>query len=256
MTRTPPVAVRRQLRREVGFGCPVPECGNPYLYWHHFDPPWREEEHHDPNGMIALCAEHHAKADAGAFSKEQLRGLKAEGSQRAEEIKGKFDWMRRDLLAVVGGNFYLDTPIIFQYKEEPAIWVNRDEDGYLLLNFRMLTTSGEQRVRLEDNFWFPRGEPDDMECPPHGRFLDIRYDNGDWLRVKFLELPSANDFTECYPDSGVLAKGISFPITAVEIHSRVGGTDLEFGPRKTTLPGQNVIKNSLIQGCRVGISLS
>src|SRR5918912_315690 len=36
VNRTPPAAVRRELRREVGFGCPVPDCGNPYLYWHHF----------------------------------------------------------------------------------------------------------------------------------------------------------------------------------------------------------------------------
>ncbi|MDP9457654.1 MAG: HNH endonuclease, partial [Actinomycetota bacterium] len=50
------------------------------------------------------------------------------------------------LLAVVGGNFYYDTPIIFQYQGEPSIWFNRDEDGYLLLNVRMLSTSGQPRT--------------------------------------------------------------------------------------------------------------
>jgi len=76
MDRTPPVEVRRALRREVGFGCPVSGCANPYLEYHHFDPPWRTHEHHDPLGMIALCAEHHKKADAGAFTLSQLRALK------------------------------------------------------------------------------------------------------------------------------------------------------------------------------------
>jgi len=30
-TRTPPVEVRRRLRRKVGFGCPIPGSGSPYL---------------------------------------------------------------------------------------------------------------------------------------------------------------------------------------------------------------------------------
>lgn len=60
LSRTPPIEVRRQLRKEVNFGCPVDGCGIPYLTWHHFDPPWNEKEHHDPNGMLALCANHAA----------------------------------------------------------------------------------------------------------------------------------------------------------------------------------------------------
>ena len=39
MNRTPPKKVIQTLRQEVGFGCPIPNCGNPYLEWHHFDPP-------------------------------------------------------------------------------------------------------------------------------------------------------------------------------------------------------------------------
>lgn len=100
MNRTPPQPIRRALRAEVGFGCPIGECANPYLEWHHFDPPWREREHHDPAGMVALCAEHHAKADAGAFTPEQLRGYKS--SARRTPVQGRFDWMRNKLLAAVG----------------------------------------------------------------------------------------------------------------------------------------------------------
>ena len=57
MNRTPPKKVIQTLRQEVGFGCPVPNCGNPYLEWHHFDPPWSIENHHRPEGMIALCTQ-------------------------------------------------------------------------------------------------------------------------------------------------------------------------------------------------------
>ena len=173
MNRTPPLEVRRQLRKEVGFGCPVEGCGNPYLSWHHFDPPWHVREHHNPTGMIALCAEHHAKADAGVFTVEQLRELKLKGRSHAPEVRGRFEWMRRKLLAVVGGNFYFETPVILKFRDRPIIWFSRDSEGYILLNVQMLTTSNEPRAHIEENFWLLRGDPTDVESPPHGKLLSI-----------------------------------------------------------------------------------
>lgn len=90
MNRTPPARIRERLRREVGFGCPVKGCGSPYLTWHHFDPPWSKHEHHEPNGMIALCREHHDQADAGAFTKDQLRAFKVATSDREKGVQGRF----------------------------------------------------------------------------------------------------------------------------------------------------------------------
>jgi hypothetical protein len=130
--------------------------------------------------MIALCAEHHSMADAGAFTQEQLRQFKEAGARRAEEVRGRFEWMRRDVLWVVGGNFYYETPVIFQFRDEPVVWFKRDEDGYLLLNLKMLTTSSEERATIEDNFWIGQGPIDDLESPPHGRILEVRYMEARW----------------------------------------------------------------------------
>ncbi|MDA8333874.1 MAG: HNH endonuclease signature motif containing protein [Peptococcaceae bacterium] len=247
--------VRRLLRKEVRFGCPIPGCGNPYLAWHHFDPTWSELEHHNPSGMIALCAEHHAKADAGAFTKEQLRGFKESGAQQIGAIRGRFDWMRNGLLAIVGGNFYFETPVILEFRGKPVIWFRRDDDGYFLLNAQMLTTSKEPRARIQDNFWLSQANPDDLECPSSGKLLKIKYSNGDELRIEFLELESGTVVKKRYP--GVMADrwGIEFPITGVEIHKKVGGTELEFGPRETTLPGRNIMRNCFSRGCQVGLSI-
>jgi hypothetical protein len=256
MNRTPPAGVLRELRKEVGFGCPVPGCGNPYLYWHHFDPPWNEKEHHDPNGMIALCGEHHPKADAGAFTKEQLREFKQSGKSRAMEVKGRFDWMRRDLLAVVGGCMYLRVPVILEFRNEPAIWFNRDDEGYLLLNFRMLTTSGQARVRIEDNFWMPRGNPDEVESPPNGRKLRVCYNNGDSLSVEFFDVASAEDLFARYPSGNSAASStVQFPVTAVDVSFSVGGTEVSFTPDRTVLPGFNQLIGGFFADCRVGIAL-
>jgi hypothetical protein len=255
MERTPPVPVRRELRKEVGFGCPVPGCGNPYLYWHHFDPPWNEREHYNPEGMIALCGEHHAKANAGAYTKEQLRDFKGNAVQHRKDIEGRFDWMRRQLLAVVGGNFYFESPIILEFKKQPVIWFNRDEDGYLLLNLRMLSTSREPRVQLEDNFWLSIGNPDDLECPPSGKLLKVTYSNGDSMKIEFFELESEAISKKLYPQATFENWGIPFPITVVEVYEKVGGTEIEFGPRETTLPGGNILRNCFFRNNRVVISI-
>ncbi|WVV46823.1 hypothetical protein THH46_16005 [Pseudomonas sp. NA13] len=74
--KTIPSSVMLALRSEVGFGCPVKDCGNPYLEYHHFDPPVSVRAHNEPQGMIALCAQHHKKADGGAYTNEQLHALK------------------------------------------------------------------------------------------------------------------------------------------------------------------------------------
>ncbi len=244
MDRTPPVEVLRQLRREVGFGCPVPACGSPYLHWHHFDPPWRERPHHDPDGMIALCGEHHDKADVGAFTKEQLRQFKASGRAQAAEVRGKFDWMRREIVGAVGGSFYHETPILIQFRDEPMIWLNRDEDGYLLLNLRMLSVSGQPRLRVTDNYWITRGEPTDFECPPSGRRIRARYANRDDLSIEFFDVRTLDDARSRYPNARPESWPWSFPFTAVEVQFAVGGTEIHFGPRLAVLPGHNIVQGT------------
>lgn len=255
MNRTPNVAVRRELRKEVGFGCPVPGCANPYLTWHHFDPPWEIRQHQDPAGMIALCREHHDKADAGAYTPDQLREFKRLGQKRIQEVRGRFDWMRHSLLAVVGGSFFYETPDIFVFRGERSIWFSRDEEGYLMLNVRMLSNSGQPRTRIEDNFWISRGDQEDVESPPSGKLLHVKYPNGDMLKVQFFVLGSAAAAQKRYPEvSPENWDKIPFPITAVEVHNKVGGTDFAFGPRRTTLPGA-IISGMFVSHCQTAISI-
>ena len=257
MDRAPPVEVRRQLRREVGFGCPVDDCGNPYLYWHHFDPPWREREHHDPEGMIALCAEHHAKADAGAFSVEQLRALKASAASRP--VGGRFDWMREQLLAVVGGNFYLEVRVPVMIKDIPVVMFTRDDAGHLLLNLNMLSRLPDPRIQIVENFWVSRGAADDIESPPHGRLLAARYANGDRLRVEFIPDQTTEALCRRYPDAGFDERNfpveLPTPVTVVEIEMTIADTGIEVGPRWTTLQTAQIGPNCFMSHSYAGIAV-
>jgi len=222
----------------VGFCCPIPGCGSPYLEWHHFDPPWNVKHHNDPAGMIALCRDHHPEADGGAFTVEQLHALKAEAKQREADILGKFNWMRCKLLVVVGGQFHYepDSLRILSFNGHPVVWLNRDENGMLLLNIRMITASRQPRLIMEDNFWIARGNPIDFRCPPTGRLIYSEYENGDKIRIEFVELISLEDAAKRYPEWSEQWP-VVFPVTAVEVTQRIAGTQIQIGPRVLKGPG-------------------
>lgn len=255
MNRNPPESVKKFLRNEIGFGCPVPNCGTPYLEWHHFDPPWHIKEHHRPEGMIAFCREHHIQADHGAFTVDQIRKFKIVAKEYSAQVQGKFNWMRNRLLAVVGGNFFYETLIVFQYKDKPVIWFERDANGYLLLNLYMLTTSNQPRAHICNNEWFNTGGEEDIECPPSAKRLRISYPNGDFASIEFFELLTISDAKNKYPDASIERWDIDFPITAVEITNKIAGSGLEFNAKETTFSTM-IMKNNFSSHCGVGLSIS
>lgn len=281
MRREPPVSVRRQLAEEVGFGCPVDGCGSPYLTWHHFDPAWATRQHHNPAGMVALCRDHHPEADAGAFTVQQLLKFKQVGRDRSRALGARFNWMRDKLLAVVGGNFFYETPIAVRVHDKPVVWFNRDESGRLLVNLQMLTASDEPRMLMLDNFWVTEGSAErEIACPPSGRLMSAKYSNGDRLKIEFRELASMEDLDRRYPPDGlpgdvktrlaaaevplpdmprshaetVERLGIDFPVAAVEITMEIAGTGLGFGPKRTSI-ATNTIAGGWMKDCAVGIQI-
>jgi hypothetical protein len=267
-SRRPPAKVRAELAAEVGFGCPVEDCGSPYLTWHHFDPPWSVRKQHDPAGMVAICRDHHSEADAGAFTHDQLREFKRVGRDRRSTLGARFNWMRDDLLAVIGGVFYYDTPIAVQVGSDPVVWFGRDPDGRTLVNLRMLSRSGQPRIRMLDNFWITEGSDERrIVCPPSGREVSARYPNGDALDIRFTTLNSIADLDRIYPArvpegkaprshaSDVEGFGIRFPLAAVTITMNVGGTPINFGPTSTSMPGITIGGGWMV-GCAVGLHIA
>lgn len=293
LRREPPAAVRRELRQEVGFGCPVEGCGSPYLTWHHFDPPWSKLQHHDPAGMVALCRDHHPEADGGAFTIEQLREFKRAGRNRERPVGARINWMRQQLVAVIGGNFYVECPIALRVQEMPVVWFGRDEQRNVLVNLRQLTTSGEPRMVMIENFWITEGTVEhDIECPPSGRLVKASYPNGDRLRIEFRTHDSWEAFERRYPVPDLLRllpplppdaspedrewertrreelaatqlpaqrehaefAGVRLPVTTVEVEMTVAGTDFKLGPG-STLTGSNVYAGNWVSRRQVGMQI-
>jgi hypothetical protein len=156
LNRTIPEKVKSQLRLEVNFGCPLPDCGNPMLTWHHFDPPWHIRNHHDPKGMIALCHEHHSMADQGVFSNEQLHTYKNNPNELSL-VKSKFLWFPEASIIRLGGCYAQDWCELSLY-ERPLLEIKRDSDGLTKICFILFNENGETIAAMNKNEFTVRPE--------------------------------------------------------------------------------------------------
>lgn len=205
--------------------------------------------------MIPLCPTHHAQA--AAWTPEQLRQFKTAAASSTDRLAGRFEWLRRELLGIVGGGIFHETPILVQFRDQPMIWFERDDDGYVRLNLRMLTIAGAgtPRVRIENNDFFVGGNPLDVDCPPSGRRIAARYDNGDALKVEFRDVPTLDAAVARWPhaESGLRFIPQAWPMTAVEVTMDVGQTNVRFGPDHTTF-GTWFSRGHAISHCGVGFA--
>jgi hypothetical protein len=159
-----PEPTRRALRAEVRFGCPVRDCGSPYLTYHHFDPPYRTGKSHDPNGMIAMCLHHHRVADVGTWTDDQLRGMKAYPFLSGGSVGGRLEWLSRDVLVQGGGNCFLNPGILLEVGGRRVIWAQRDSNGLLQLSLNITDVDGKEVLVMENNEWLVTGPIADLRA--------------------------------------------------------------------------------------------
>jgi len=126
---------------------------------------------------------------------------------------------------------------------------------HLSLNVRMLTASNEDRALVIDNYWMKKGNPADLECPPSGKYLKIRYANGDYLKIEFRVLSSKDEIREKYPHIDPSEWRIEFPITSVGVEFEIAGTGIKFGPSGTSW-NTNIFHIGLISHCKVGMQIA
>lgn len=254
MNRTPPVKVLNELREEVGFVCPVEGCQSPFLTWHHFDPPWKTRNHHNPYGMIALCQRHHNQADVGAFTIDQLKRMKLSPENGRKIASERFNWMRNRIILMVGNCAYENVEVILEFKGDKIIWLERDSDNNILVNFKMLSTSGEPRAEMINNQWYAAGNEKSIVCPPSGKKLKVTYRNSDSLEIQFEEISDFESFKKKFPDSKIPLDQINFPVTISSLSFNVGGTDIKLSKRSTNISGLN-IQSGHFKDLKVGISI-
>lgn len=188
MNRRPPASVRRELRQEANFGCSI--CGAPILQYHHIVP-FSEEQHHDPDRMIALCPNHHQQAgpQGTAISRERLHEHKQNPANRAiTDYEFHFESGTPEI-AFGGSKFVLEDAnemVLLEVDHLPLISMNY-ADGILSFDFSLYDPSNELIAGVNENEWWvdPRAVWDLQYSPNsftvwHGRRdigLSVEYDH-------------------------------------------------------------------------------
>jgi len=163
--------VKRLLRQEVAFGCPMPGCRKPFLTYHHFDPPWKVKHHWDPDGIIALCLDHHQEADH--YTKDRLRKLK-QASYSVDDVKGQFPQWEGQFLVRCGGIYVAGSKSVLQMGGEDIIVLESGVENLLFLSFYLESQDGETVAVMQDNvFDLGPAEPYDVKMTNNKTEIEV-----------------------------------------------------------------------------------
>ncbi len=146
----PNAAVRRQLRQEVGYGCPVQDCRSPFLTFHHFDPPWRVGGIHNPDGMIAMCHTHHDMADRGVWTAADLREMKRLHWPQ-DTIESSIPWTKGRFLLSAGTMFASESATL-RVAHRELLSLRPTQNGPIELRVLLLGDDNKPLLRFEDGY--------------------------------------------------------------------------------------------------------
>jgi hypothetical protein len=229
-SRDPGAAIKRMLREEVNFGCPVRTsdggCGSPLLVFHHFDPPWRGNYVHNPEGMIALCLEHHAQADALFWTKQQLRDFKRTPFVD-DAIRMAWPWTPETLTVRAGKTLVIGSgsplrmggrPIIsFRRVEVPSLGVTTVE-----FDADIRDANGDKWLTIDRSYFDLRLEgTTDVRFLPSTKELDIRRDDAAKIKLR-LDVLTHDRFATQMRTVGMGDDVIQSSLTSIE---KNGGID-------------------------------
>jgi len=215
-----PEDVKRQLRQEVYFGCPV--CGSAILDYHHIIP-WAELKHNDPAHMIALCPTHHR--EFGKLSRMKCYELKANPiNAKLGMLHGQLGTDKDILSFRVGGNTYINTQNVFMYFGQPILGM-RSRNGEVLI-----------QAYLPDNKMWP-----DLKIVDNDMIVNT---NNLW------DIEFKTNFVRIYKNKSekFFAIDLRSDPAIIEFHTQIGGQDFYFGPEHTNIGGSVFKDNVFVNG--------
>jgi hypothetical protein len=121
--------------------------------------------------MIALCAIHHAAADAGAFTNEQLLALKRANHT---QVQSSFQWRRKHTVFACGGNFAYRCGSMLRVGGIDIIYFEKDEYGFDTLSLNIHDICMNRIFSMRMNDWIARINVDDIESPPSAQRLTFK----------------------------------------------------------------------------------
>jgi hypothetical protein len=134
--------------------------------------------------MIALCLKHHAFADEGNYTKEELRKWKAGPHPTPPE--GILPWNPSVAFIMFGGNYFI-TPFCFRVAKTEVFSLRLSRNGYLSVNAAIWDKQGTLVCRIEDNDIIPYMDNlGDLDCTAKGKEMSvISKENDSRLYIRF-----------------------------------------------------------------------
>jgi len=233
LSRDPGTVIKQQLRREVNFGCPVrfhdgSGCGSPILTFHHFDPPWAGNYVHRPDGMVALCPQHHAQADGGLWSTAQLRAFKRSPFVD-DAIKVQWPWQPETLVMKVGPSLIVGSGSAMRLNGRPVMHFRPVEIEPLAIRTvqfdpEVRDEQGKPWLRIEESWFDLRlAGTTDLVFTPQTKTFRATHGDTTFLEMRFNRMPIER-FQEWLP---TFMSNPEIAVSAAQSAMSVGAVDSE-----------------------------
>lgn len=149
-------------------------------------------------------------------------------------------WLKSNNFAVrIGGNTFINCPVLVQYKNMPLFTLTRKDDGYLAIDFEVYAPFGQKVATVKrNNIYVSKGARD--------RYVF----EGDADRVVLVEKETGNIIAEVRKRAAAEPEEL-----AVTLRTYLpNGLPIEFGPDRTNLGGTQ-ISDCTLDGCAVGMQI-
>ena len=171
LTRHIPAEVKREVRRNCGFGCAI--CGSAFYHYEHYNPEFNEANEHNANGITLLCAQHHDAKTRGRISTETIINAAANPKCKQEGFSyGPLEFGIKSSIVQIGSTLFLDSRNIIYVNGEPVLSIKppEEDNGPFLLT--LVTEDSHNSNRIVDNEWI--GDAQSWDITTEGRSIIVR----------------------------------------------------------------------------------
>jgi hypothetical protein len=152
-----PKPKRRSIRQRCGFGCVV--CGDPFILYHHFDPPFAEAHEHRAEGITLLCERCHGDETHHRLAPDCVRQNNANpycicaGHTRHCLVRSSISTGKPLTFKIGSATF--DTRVVLMYEWEELISFKppEAENAPWRLSAKISDLNGRELLKIVDNEW-------------------------------------------------------------------------------------------------------
>jgi len=189
LSRHIPAPIAKEIRQRCGFGCVI--CGSMIYTYHHVDPPFEEARKHDPQSIVLLCGDCHARATKKVLSNDTIR--KAANNPKCLE-KG-FSHFQLDVgvqfpTILLGNSTFVGNPTIIRAFGKSLFMIEPPEQngGPFRISAVFYNREGKKTCRIIQNEW--QGFASNWDITSIGNEITVRQDHGDIVFRMYSDPPT------------------------------------------------------------------